>query len=106
MRRPKAADISDAAMLRAIHEQCLKHDMWALVWNLAREDFPDLPEKVVLAKVRQLIKRRLVNGCGCGCRGDLELEPIACDMIGVESWRKPWWPNPNYGCQESSAEQV
>lgn len=26
--------------------------------------------KLALAKMRQLIKRGLVEGCGCGCRGD------------------------------------
>lgn len=28
------------------------------------------PAKVALAKMRGLIKRGLVDGCGCGCRGD------------------------------------
>lgn len=28
------------------------------------------PEKVALAKMRALIKRGFVDGCGCGCRGD------------------------------------
>jgi hypothetical protein len=32
-----------------------------------------LPEKIVLAKMRQLMARGLVDGCGCGCRGDFEL---------------------------------
>lgn len=31
---------------------------------------PDTPPKVVLAKMRSLIKRGLVRGCACGCRGD------------------------------------
>ena len=31
------------------------------------------PEKVALAKMRALIKRGLVDGCPCGCRGDFEL---------------------------------
>lgn len=31
------------------------------------------PEKVVLAKLRSLIKRGLLAGCACGCRGDFEL---------------------------------
>ena len=34
---------------------------------------PDLPEKLVLSKMRNLIKRGLVSGCPCGCRGDYEL---------------------------------
>ena len=31
------------------------------------------PEKVVRAKMAGLIRRGLVAGCGCGCRGDYEL---------------------------------
>lgn len=31
------------------------------------------PPKLQLAKMRQLIKRGLVSGCGCGCRGDFEI---------------------------------
>lgn len=35
---------------------------------------PVLPtEKLALAKMRQLMKRGLVSGCGCGCRGDFEI---------------------------------
>ena len=34
----------------------------------------DLPnEKLVLAKMRQLMRRGLVDGCDCGCRGDFEI---------------------------------
>lgn len=33
----------------------------------------DTPGKLVLAKMRTLIRRGLVNGCGCGCRGDFEI---------------------------------
>lgn len=32
-----------------------------------------LPEKLVLAKMRGLIRRGLVSGCACGCRGDFKL---------------------------------
>lgn len=32
------------------------------------------PEKLQLAKMRSLIKRHLVHGCGCGCRGDFHLD--------------------------------
>ena len=31
------------------------------------------PDKVVHAKMRQLIKRDLVDGCPCGCRGDFDI---------------------------------
>jgi hypothetical protein len=29
-----------------------------------------VPEKVVLAKARKLVRRGLISGCVCGCRGD------------------------------------
>lgn len=31
---------------------------------------PGTPPKLALAKMRSLKKRGLVDGCGCGCRGD------------------------------------
>lgn len=35
--------------------------------------FPDVPWKVVLAKLRSLLKRNVIDGCGCGCRGDFHI---------------------------------
>lgn len=36
--------------------------------------FPDgTPEKVVMAKLKIMIKRKLINGCTCGCRGDFHI---------------------------------
>ena len=31
------------------------------------------PVKLQLAKMKQLVKRGLVDGCTCGCRGDFEI---------------------------------
>jgi len=31
------------------------------------------PWNLGLAKMRSLIRRKLVNGCGCGCRGDFTI---------------------------------
>ena len=45
---------------------------WAFWWDLYAA-FPDWPEKVIMAKGRRLIKKGLLSGCPCGCRGDLEL---------------------------------
>ena len=33
----------------------------------------ETPERLGLAKMRMLIRRGLVDGCCCGCRGDFEL---------------------------------
>lgn len=32
-----------------------------------------IPQKLVVAKMASLIKRGLVDGCGCGCRGDYHI---------------------------------
>lgn len=47
-----------------------------------REDFsptvvdampPEIPRRLVLAKMKGLVARGLVDGCTCGCRGDFNL---------------------------------
>ena len=43
------------------------------LYGLSRA-LPDAtPEKVALAKMRSMIKRGLVQGCCCGCRGDFTI---------------------------------
>ena len=32
-----------------------------------------IPDKLVLAKMRMMIRRGVVDGCDCGCRGDFEI---------------------------------
>src|SRR5690349_3703343 len=44
---------------------------WANRWDIAKA--LKLPDKIVLAKLRKLIRRGLITGCACGCRGDFEL---------------------------------
>lgn len=39
--------------------------------------FPDVPEKVLLAKLRRLIRAGKLNGCDCGCRGDFTFQKTA-----------------------------
>ena len=77
----QAKDIRDIDLLTTIqrlsfrvdypwHEENKPH--WVMRWTL-EEEFPDIPPKVVVAKVAKLIKRGLMDGCTCGCRGDFEL---------------------------------
>lgn len=33
------------------------------------------PSKIILAKMRAMIKKGLVDGCTCGCRGDFVITP-------------------------------
>lgn len=52
---------------------------WAFLWGDGGEDdistaFPkDTPRKLMLAKLGQMIKKGLIDGCTCGCRGDFEI---------------------------------
>jgi hypothetical protein len=41
-------------------------------------------EKLILAKMRQLMKRGLVDGCGCGCRGDFEITPKGEEWLSLQ----------------------
>ena len=34
---------------------------------------PDLPPKLIVAKMGQMIRKGVVDGCPCGCRGDYVL---------------------------------
>jgi hypothetical protein len=71
----QAKDVSDNAVLRFLES---REGVWCN-WSLG--DVNDVsaampegtPSKVRLAKMRQLIRRGLVEGCPCGCRGDFEI---------------------------------
>lgn len=68
---------NDAQLLRGVIGYSMPH-YWATipteqVWaNLSyiREELSDFPPKVVLAKLKSMVKRGLIHGCTCGCRGD------------------------------------
>jgi DNA-binding HxlR family transcriptional regulator len=34
----------------------------------------NVPEKVILAKLKSLKRRGIINGCACGCRGDFSIK--------------------------------
>lgn len=66
----KAADIDERDVLMSInrHEKFIGAPI-----VLLQGDFPAVPWKVLRAKLKSLIRRRLVLGCCCGCRGDFTL---------------------------------
>lgn len=79
MKRLQAKDLDEAAilgMLQATPDTRRTH--WALAGVGERvydATHPRAPEKVLLAKLRAMKKRRLVDGCACGCRGDWSARP-------------------------------
>ena len=71
-------DIQDGPIIQWLHKNTHEY-RWA-TWGdghsmpTVQDAMPkDVPEKLQLAKMRQLIKRGLVDGCTCGCRGDFFL---------------------------------
>lgn len=64
----KAADVPENPIFVAIENRRLRNlganftEVMAMV--------PDFPEKVVRAKLKSLIRRKVIDGCDCGCRGD------------------------------------
>lgn len=82
MKATQAKHIPDDAIVDLVRSQGAKSSIsWPLKpgqrrWVMRGEieaALPDVPPKVVLAKIRSLLKRKLLGGCGCGCRGDLVL---------------------------------
>jgi len=41
-------------------------------------------EKLILAKMRQLMRRGLVDGCSCGCRGDFEITAKGEEWLSLQ----------------------
>lgn len=39
------------------------------------------PPKMALSKMNSLIRRGLVSGCPCGCRGDFEITPAGRQFL-------------------------
>lgn len=86
-----ARDIPDELFLEAIRVASKKFaehmawptqcpaNRWAVGGRFGRppidtyEEIPGVPSKVVLAKAKRLINRKIIDGCPCGCRGDFKI---------------------------------
>lgn len=68
-------DIPDLPILKLLADNQDKEFTWfAGFENSIQQAMPDgVPEKLALRKMNSLINRGLVDGCGCGCRGDFEI---------------------------------
>jgi hypothetical protein len=64
-------DIDDRMFLTAVVTAAVYKDLGSNRWELAK--LLDLPMPLVLAKAAGLIRRGLLDGCTCGCRGDFLL---------------------------------
>lgn len=76
--RPQAKDIPDAAIIAAVQDvQRTRRLLWASRWDVA-ERFPDMPPKVVSAKLNSMARRGVLAGCEShhDCRGDFEVKEM------------------------------
>jgi hypothetical protein len=71
--RSQAKDITDDTMLAAVRATQGLNGVprWSSLFDI-EAIFPDMPAKVVRAKLASLVRRRILDGCTCGCRGDFE----------------------------------
>jgi hypothetical protein len=83
----KTSDITDKQILEflALHQG--QWSTWGKGYSMptVNDALPsDIPEKLVLSKMKNLIKRGLSGGCDCGCRGDYEITDKGLALIGQE----------------------
>ncbi len=102
--RWQAKDIDDRVYLRHVYEQqrnpsppsCMLsvRGYWLaspwpadrLHWvhlDVVEACLPLFPSALIRAKAGALIRRGLLTGCACGCRGDLELTDEGAAFLGV-----------------------
>ena len=71
----QCTDIPDIPILKFLRSNkgkwCTRHGGYDHSVCLAMPS--DTPCKLVLAKMKMLVRRDLVRGCACGCRGDFEI---------------------------------
>jgi hypothetical protein len=74
----KASDLSESAILQLLSERPgVAHTHWEAYGPMPRvydPTHPDAPIKVLSAKLRGLVRRGVIRGCACGCRGDWQVD--------------------------------
>jgi hypothetical protein len=83
MHGPQSAkQILDIEVLRFIADSKWPGTSWAM-FSMVCDAFPLFCEKVVRAKLHALIKRKLIDGCTCGCRGDFEVTKSGMNYLSI-----------------------
>lgn len=80
-KRLQAKDLDDRLVLAAVHKLAMAPrpnawgdpPYWVFAWDLEKELGLENTGRLLLAKCEALIKKKLLDGCPCGCRGDFEL---------------------------------
>ncbi len=93
-RRPKCSDIPDLPILEVMYLNGTPYSGWNFFFE--DSDSTELskhlrkyPYKLAMAKLRSMMKRGLIEGCACGCRGDWELEDKGLEMLkNSDEWTR------------------
>lgn len=64
-------DIEDGPLLLFVARKESEKGGWVNTWDF-EPPYSDLPDNLFRAKMGGLIRRGLLTGCNCGCRGDYE----------------------------------
>lgn len=67
----QAKNITDEEIFGVVDKVRKEENIWTNRWQL-EESLPQYPPKVILAKCASMIRRGILDGCTCGCRGDFE----------------------------------
>jgi len=96
----KTRDIKDIDILNYLYD---RQGQWTSLWygHFKEKDktiddvyyaMPaETPHKVALSKMKSLYKRKLVDGCTCGCRGDFEITDKGLELLGKPRLKKYTW---------------
>jgi hypothetical protein len=77
-------DIEDRPLLEFIAVEEYEKGYGVNEWDF-EPPYSDLPKKLLRAKMGQLLKRDLIDGCNCGCRGDYTMQDKGWQYLGFES---------------------
>ena len=79
--------IPELPILEFLHDRMLRGEGWAYWYQGFDNSIPvpeGIPDKLIVAKMAQMIAKGLVDGCPCGCRGDYAIT----DNGIKEMWRQ------------------
>ncbi len=104
-------DIPDGPILELLNRNPGECHTWfdGAQENSIRPAFPgNCPEKLMLAKMGMMIRRGVVDGCACGCRGDFLItdkgrKELTMQRVSAQD-RAPW---PDYaGCHIHNGDTI
>ena len=77
----KTSDLPKTDILRFMASRTGSFTWLPELENSISSILPGVSPKLVLSKMRSLIKRGLVDGCSCGCRGTFTLTEKGRKMV-------------------------